>query len=242
MKSFARISVVLTLILSLFFITIPVQAQSYSWFEITAPSNGSVFSLGQPVTIQWTGGDPEWSVNIYLIDVTRWTATGSTAMNIPNSGSFDGMFPTVLPEYLGGPCGHTYQFYVENVQRTMWTYGPYFTFSCDITITLDIKPGSFPNSINPRNQGVIPVAILSTSTFDAATVEPDSLKFGPSLASPRQFALEDVNNDGSPDLMLHFDTQATGIQCGDGTASLAGLTKTGKVIKGTDAIKTVGCK
>jgi hypothetical protein len=28
------------------------------------------------------------------------------------------------------------------------------------------------------------------------------------------FAVEDVNDDGRPDLLLHFNTQETGIQCG----------------------------
>jgi hypothetical protein len=47
---------------------------------------------------------------------------------------------------------------------------------------IDIKPGSFPNSINPRSKGVIPVAILTTDTFDATTVDPLSVTFGPDEA------------------------------------------------------------
>ena len=39
-------------------------------------------------------------------------------------------------------------------------------------IAIDIKPGSFPNSINLGSNGVVPVAILSTDTFDASTVDP----------------------------------------------------------------------
>ena len=46
-------------------------------------------------------------------------------------------------------------------------------------VVIDIKPGSFPNSINPKNKGVIPVAILTTATFDATTVDPLSVTFGP---------------------------------------------------------------
>ena len=38
---------------------------------------------------------------------------------------------------------------------------------CKITqVDIDIKPYSFPNSINLGLQGVIPVAILSTTDFD----------------------------------------------------------------------------
>ena len=116
--------------------------------------------------------------------------------------------------------------------------------SCPLTITIDIKPGSFPNSINPNSQGVIPVAILTTSAFDATTVDPNTVLFGATgtEAAPVQSALEDVDGDGDTDLVLHFNTQETGIQCGDTTASLTGQTLGGQAIKGSDSIKTVGCE
>ena len=41
-------------------------------------------------------------------------------------------------------------------------------------VPIDIKPGSYPNSINPNAGGVIPVAILTTDTFDASTVDPQT--------------------------------------------------------------------
>ena len=56
------------------------------------------------------------------------------------------------------------------------------------------------------------------------------------------FALEDVDLDGDIDLILHFNTQATGIQCGDTSASLTGTTFSGQMIQGLDSINTVGCK
>jgi hypothetical protein len=40
-----------------------------------------------------------------------------------------------------------------------------------IVVTIDIKPGEFPNSINLKSKGKIPVAILTTNTFDATTVK-----------------------------------------------------------------------
>lgn len=111
------------------------------------------------------------------------------------------------------------------------------------TVSIDIKPGSFPNSINPRSQGVIPVAIL-TDTFDATTVDPLSVKFGRDGAteSHGRSHIEDVDSDGDLDLILHFRTQDTGIQCGNTSASLTGETFNGAAIKGSDSIRTVGCK
>jgi hypothetical protein len=108
---------------------------------------------------------------------------------------------------------------------------------------IDIKPGSFPNAINPKSKGVIPVAILTTNTFDATTVDPLSVKFGPNGAAEAHGRghYEDVDEDGDLDLVLHFRTQETGIQCGDTSASLTGETGDGEVIQGADMITTVGC-
>ncbi len=44
-----------------------------------------------------------------------------------------------------------------------------------LPVEIDIKPGSDPNSINLSSAGVIPVAILSSATFDATTVNPDTI-------------------------------------------------------------------
>ncbi len=110
------------------------------------------------------------------------------------------------------------------------------------TVVIDIKPGRFPNKINPRKHGLIPVAILTTTTFNAKAVDPDSVRFGPNLAAPVHSALKDVNRDGALDLILYFRTQDTGIACGDTTASLTGQTTSGEAIEGSDSVKTVGCR
>jgi hypothetical protein len=111
-------------------------------------------------------------------------------------------------------------------------------------VSIDIKPGSDPNRINPKSHGKVPVAILTTERFDATTVDPRSVRFGPkgAKATPKKGQMKDVNHDGAPDLVLPFRTQATGIQCGETSASLTGETYGGNPIQGTDAIKTVGCE
>jgi hypothetical protein len=112
------------------------------------------------------------------------------------------------------------------------------------SVNIDIQPGSFPNSLNPRSQGVIPVAILTTDTFDAVTVDPLSVEFGPkgAMETHGQGHIEDVNGDGHLDLVLHFNTQDTGIQCGQASAALTGETFAGQLIQGSDSIQTVGCR
>lgn len=115
---------------------------------------------------------------------------------------------------------------------------------CAIDIDIDIKPGSDPNSINLKSNGNISVAILTTEDFDATTVDPLSVQFGPNGAveAHGRGHIEDVDYDGDLDLVLHFITQETGIACGDTDADLTGETFDGQVIEGFDSVNTVACK
>jgi hypothetical protein len=112
-----------------------------------------------------------------------------------------------------------------------------------LTVQVDIKPGSFPNNINPKSNGVVPVAILTTNTFAATTVDPLSVTFGPrgAVEAYARGHLEDVDGDGDTDMVLHFRTQETGIVCGDTSATLEGRMVNGLGIRGIDSVQTVGC-
>ena len=110
-------------------------------------------------------------------------------------------------------------------------------------VAIDIKPGATPNVINLLSTGKIPVAVLSSATFDAATVHPATITFGHSgtEAAPASFSLTDVNGDGRKDLVCQFNTQDTGLLCSDTNGLLKGATRAGWPIKGSDSIQTVGC-
>jgi hypothetical protein len=119
--------------------------------------------------------------------------------------------------------------------------------------TIDIKPGSYPNSINPSSNGLIPVAILGSDTFDVTAVDWSTLEIGPDSSSPVHDLNDsaviaehtvDVDDDGDSDLVLHFRISETGIVCGDIEATLTGKTHAGDFISGSDTINTVGgsCK
>ena len=107
---------------------------------------------------------------------------------------------------------------------------------------VDIKPGSFPNSINIKSMGVVPVAILGTPEFDPTTIDPTTLAFGPDGASAVSYSIEDVDGDGLLDLIAHFAQKATGIACGDTAAIISGETFSGLSIDGADSVNPVPCK
>jgi hypothetical protein len=117
--------------------------------------------------------------------------------------------------------------------------------------TIDIKPGNYPNSINPSSNGLIPVAILGSDTFDITAVDWTTVEFGSDSSSPAHDLNDpaviaehtvDVDDDGDSDLVLHFKTRRTGIECGHTSTSLTGETYEGQPIRGSDSINTVGCR
>jgi hypothetical protein len=113
-------------------------------------------------------------------------------------------------------------------------------------VSIDIKPGSTTNPINLSSKGVVPVAILTTDSFDASTVDAGTVCFRDD-DQPTQRActeahgrghVEDVNGDGKPDLLLHYQLSQTGIDPGDTAACLTGTTLTGVTVEGCDSIMT----
>jgi len=100
--------------------------------------------------------------------------------------------------------------------------------SCDpkeITITMDIKPGSCPNPLNLKSNGVLPVAILGSKDFDVKNIDPMTIVLGregvaggvtpirynyADVATPFTGELCDCHSlygDGYKDLTLKFSKQ-----------------------------------
>lgn len=115
-------------------------------------------------------------------------------------------------------------------------------------VSIDIKPGSDPNSINCNNEReVITVAILSVTSFDATTVDHTTVLFeGASEAHVDRKSgearrhEEDVDDDGDTDLILHFRLGDTELNCESDEGTLTGETFGGQAIEGTDSVSMVG--
>lgn len=102
---------------------------------------------------------------------------------------------------------------------------------------IDIKPGSYPNSINLKSNGVVPVAVLTAGGFDAANVDPGTVAFAG--VSPLRWTLCDVDDDGDEDMLFHFRTQELNLDKNSTEAELIGLTNGGGYISGTDDVRIV---
>jgi hypothetical protein len=108
--------------------------------------------------------------------------------------------------------------------------------------TIDLKPSSSSNPLNPRANGVVPVAILTDGVIDATSIDPASLRFGATgtEVEARHDVLQDVDGDGYLDLLAQFPISGSGIQCGDTSVTVQGIAD-GTPFLGTDTIRTVGC-
>jgi len=113
-----------------------------------------------------------------------------------------------------------------------------------LTVDIDIKPGDAQNCINVNANGVIPVAILTTASFDASTVDAFSIELASASVkmkgkSGNAGSLEDIDADGDLDLVVQVVNEIELIE-GQNTATLTGLTKDKIPIVGTDSVCIIG--
>jgi len=95
-----------------------------------------------------------------------------------------------------------------------------------------------------KGNGVVPVHLLSTSAFDATTIDHTTVMLGDSsethvdkrTGEPVRH-VEDVNGDGLDDLVFHFRFRETGLACDPDVLPLTGTTVDGQPITtgGSDA-------
>lgn len=112
-----------------------------------------------------------------------------------------------------------------------------------LQINIDIKPGSGERApVNPKSRGKIPVALLSSSEFNATIADKTSLTFG-ATGDERSLShcgdVKDVNGDGHLDLVCHFMNQAAGFKPGDLEGIVRGRAGDGRAFEGRGLLKVV---
>jgi hypothetical protein len=103
-----------------------------------------------------------------------------------------------------------------------------------LQVLVDLKPGSDENPLNPKANGLIPVAVLASAEFDATAIDPSSVRFGVTgtEATPAHSHVEDVNGDGRLDMVFHFPNKMLGISPALPNQSLVPLTLKGQTLDG----------
>jgi hypothetical protein len=111
---------------------------------------------------------------------------------------------------------------------------------------LDVKPGSCPNPLNTKSQGVTPVAFLGAADFDVTDIDVTTLAL--EGVAPLRHSYEDVSQpsdkgdcpcsedgpDGHTDLTLKFATQDIVAALGTVTdRETRSVTLTGELLDGT---------
>jgi len=181
---------------------------------------------------------------VRVVDVSDPTATLelggilSTSPTGPSGNEVTQIVRSVVPE-----GDYLYAIEKDNGLR-VFDFGPEYRSKIDVDI--DIKPGSTPNSINPLNEGVIPVAVLGSEKFEVTDIDVATLRFwgaepAHDLSDWDEFSehLTDTNGDGITDLVSHYVTVETEIDFGDVVACLAGKTVDSTPFMGCDAVRTV---
>jgi hypothetical protein len=111
-----------------------------------------------------------------------------------------------------------------------------------IPVSIDIKPGAFPNTINLKSGGTVSVAILSTVSFDARTVDPSTVTLAGATVKVKgqgdpMISVQDVNGDGLLDLVVRVNIDELQLGSTDTQATLTGQTFDGQSIRGVDSVK-----
>ncbi len=134
--------------------------------------------------------------------------------------------------------------------------GSWLVKSTTITVGIDIKPGSFPNSINLSSGGATPVAILGDGILDLMNIDLDTLTFGSNgiktvgRKDHQLCSFEDVSGDfvtmglegfpdGELDLVCHFVTYNIVPELGDTQVKISGDFMSGGSFEGSDSVNIV---
>jgi len=130
------------------------------------------------------------------------------------------------------------------VLATLLTLGASGLVAQALHVAIEVKPGDAgPKTLEPGRDGMVPMAILTTPTFDAASVDAESVYLGPTGTEAMVFRsmLEDVDRDGDVDRLLLVRVRDLRLECTVTALRLNGKTVSGQDIEGTAPVDMEGC-
>lgn len=171
--------------------------------------------------------------------------SGMRSLTLPDAvGDLDPRWDSISNHIVFARCGAS-----EDIGCNIWDVDilgntKQLTQIKGFLVNIDIKPGSFPNSIQLASSGTTTVAIFSTPIFDATTIDPTTVTLaGASVKlkgkSTPMASFEDINKDSLLDLVVHVNTEALELTIADTEAILTGQTSEGVWIQGSDSIRIV---
>jgi hypothetical protein len=118
-----------------------------------------------------------------------------------------------------------------------------------LPVTIDIEPGRARNVIHldsrdEDDDDTVSVAILSTLTFDATSIDPATVTFSGARVARNErgkFRIRrvDINKDAFVDLVAEFTVRDLLLGPTDTQGIVEGLTRDGRLFRGTDTVKVV---
>ena len=107
-------------------------------------------------------------------------------------------------------------------------------------VNIDVRPFD-RNHVIRQSRAPLPVAILSSSVFDATTVDPTTVMFaGAPVMTKNNGALRievlDANADGLDDMVLDFESRSLVLEDDAESATLTGETTSGEPVRGSDSV------
>lgn len=106
-----------------------------------------------------------------------------------------------------------------------------------LVVQIDVSPGRIRHLLNLRSRSAVPVAVLSTPTFDAASIRAETVVFAG--ARPLRWSTEDVNHDGCCDVVYQFRPRDLALTGRSSHATLTAMTQDWQDVEGTGAVRVI---